>query len=88
MDYYPEEYDYWDEEPLPETLIEESIDENGHLHFADRMMLIMELSVEVSIILGQRTPPTLRDRIAQRWAIDRDDYTIIREHMDMIIEGR
>lgn len=88
MDYYPEEYDYWNDEPLPEDLIEEAIDENGYLEYSDRIMVIMELSVDVSIILGQRTPPTLRDRIADRWAIDHDDFTMIREDMDMIIEGR
>lgn len=86
MDYYEHFDDVFGGDPMPEDLIDMAIDENGYLHFGDRMILVMELvGITTQMIGRQELPTVLRDRIAKLWATDADDLQDIREDMDSFI---
>lgn len=79
---YPEEIIpmFWDE-PLPESLMDDSFNEYGELDFSCRAMLLIELIAISEAEIGGKLPQSIFDRLLSNWTTDAGDILEMGEQL-------
>lgn len=71
---------FWDE-PLPESLMDDSFNEYGELDFSCRAMLLIELIAISEAEIGGKLPQSIFDRLLSNWTTDAGDILEMGEQL-------